>query len=182
MRLLDENFQDNPFLADFYQDMERWSFQTQLFFLVENAERQRSVAECNRPTLQDRCVYETFEVFIRAAYALGNLSCEEFRLSERVYSALTEPLPSPDLLIYAHAPVEVLLQRIHRRGRAMERQITASYLQQLQEQYDRLITTWDRCPVVEVDTTKVDARNPEHVERLASEIIMSARRANREVA
>ena len=115
-----EGVVDNPYLADFYADMARWSFHSQIFFLGRRLRDLRRLMDDPRPVVQDRSVYEDAEIFARNLYCQGHISERDWQSYHDLYSALTELLPPPDLIVYLHASVPTLLQRIALRGRAYE--------------------------------------------------------------
>ena len=119
-----ESVADNPYLSDFYGDMRAWSFHLQIFFLGHRAAQHRQLALDPRSAIIDRSIYEDAHIFARALHEMGNLSERDYTSYLRLYNLIVESLPAPALLIYLRAPVEVLVERITRRGRAMESGIT----------------------------------------------------------
>ena len=111
-----ESVADNPYLPHFYADMRQWSFHLQVFFLGHRAEQHLALANGPVSAIADRSIYEDAHIFARALHGLNNLTDLDLASYRRVYELVVAGLPSPDLLIYLHAPVSVLMERIHQRG------------------------------------------------------------------
>ncbi len=143
-----EIFEENPFLPRFYEDRARYAFQTEMFFLLSRYRQQVELAQQDlfaRYTLSDYLFVKT------RLFATLTLSDDELALYDRVYVLLEAQVPRPDLVIYLHTSVDVLLERIERRGRAMERAIEPGYLQSLCEVYASYFRDYDETPLLTVD-------------------------------
>jgi deoxyadenosine/deoxycytidine kinase len=151
-----ESVDDNPYLADFYGDMLKWSFHLQVFFLGHRAEQHTELAASPDSAIADRSIYEDAHIFARALYHLGNLTERDYRAYRQVYHQVVEGLPRPDLLIYLDAPVKVLMDRINQRGRSIETGISASYLSLLKTFYDEWMLGFDMCPVLTIRSDDLD--------------------------
>jgi deoxyadenosine/deoxycytidine kinase len=151
-----ESVADNPYLADFYEDMRSWSFHLQVFFLGHRAEQYLEIARSPQSAILDRSIYEDAHIFARALHHLGNLNERDYLSYRRVFDLVVAGLPAPDLLIYLKAPVGVLLERIRRRGRDIETGITPEYLSLLETFYDDWLQTFDICPVLTIRTDDLD--------------------------
>jgi deoxyadenosine/deoxycytidine kinase len=151
-----ESVADNPYLADFYADMRQWSFHLQVFFLGHRAQQHLELARRPESAIADRSIYEDAHIFARALHHMGNLSERDYQAYRRVFDLLVAGLPRPDLLLYLRAPVRVLLERIRRRGRAIEGGITAEYLSLLEAFYQEWMQTFDLCPVLTIPTDDLD--------------------------
>ena len=151
-----ESVTDNPYLADFYADMRSWSFHLQVFFLGHRAQQYLDMFANPQSVILDRSIYEDVYIFARALYQLGNLDERDYLAYKRVFELLVATLPAPDLLIYLKAPVSVLMDRIHRRGRAIESGITAEYLSLLDSFYNDWMQAFDVCPVLTIRTDDLD--------------------------
>jgi len=151
-----ESVADNPYLPDFYADMRSWSFHLQIFFLGHRAEQYLVAANDPRSAILDRSIYEDAFIFARALHHMGNLSERDFLAYRRLYDLVVGSLPPPNLLIYLKCPVEVLMQRIHRRARNMETGISADYLSLLDTFYDEWLKAFDHCPVLTIRTDDLD--------------------------
>lgn len=156
-----ESVEDNPYLSDFYQDMSKWAFHLQVFFLGHRAEQHLAMAKDPRSAIIDRSIFEDAEIFARASVELGNVTERDYRTYRKVYTLVVNSLPTPDLLLYLKAPVQVLLERIRARGREMEAGVTAEYLGLLQKHYDQWLESFDYCPVVTIRTDDLDFVNRE---------------------
>ncbi|UCH61012.1 MAG: deoxynucleoside kinase [Anaerolineales bacterium] len=157
-----ESVTDNPYLPDFYADMRAWSFHLQIFFLGHRAQQYLDMAELPRSVILDRSIYEDAYIFARALYQLGNLDERDYLAYRRLFELVVSKLPAPDLLIYLNAPASVLIERIQRRGRAMESSITEEYLSLLESFYDDWIQVFDVCPVLTIRTDDLDFVNKSH--------------------
>lgn len=160
-----ESVSDNPYLADFYADMRAWAFHLQVFFLEHRAEQHLELAQDPRSAIVDRSIYEDAHIFARALHHLGHLDERDYRTYLRLYDLVVRRLPPPDLLIYLQAPVPVLLERIRRRGRAMEQGITEAYLALLDRFYREWLASFDLCPVLTIRSDDVNfVDEPEHLD------------------
>lgn len=147
---------ENPYLADFYTDMQRWSFHSQVFFLGKRLEHHRQLLDHPGSVVQDRTVYEDAEIFARNLYEQGQMSERDYDAYRRLYQAISAFLPPPDLIIYLQASTETLMQHITQRGRDYERQIDPDYIARLNDLYNRWIDRWTACPVLRIHMDDVD--------------------------
>jgi deoxyadenosine/deoxycytidine kinase len=151
-----ESVSDNPYLPDFYQDMRAWSFHLQIFFLGHRAEQHLEMAKDERSAIIDRSIYEDAYIFARALHSMGNVTERDYQTYWRLYELIVKSLPSPALLIYLKAPVPVLMDRIHKRGRAIEGGISSEYLTLLETFYEDWLGGFDLCPVLTLRTDDLD--------------------------
>lgn len=147
---------ENPYLPDFYQDMQAWAFHSQVFFLTHRLRIHRRLIEHPNSVIQDRSVYEDAEVFAHNLYRQGQISSRDYATYRELYQVLSEFLPPPDLVIYLRASVPTLTERIQQRGRAYERQISPAYLAQLNDLYETWINHFNLCPVLTVPADDLD--------------------------
>ncbi len=154
-----ESVADNPYLADFYGNMRNWSFHLQVFFLGHRAQQYLDLACMPQSAILDRSIYEDAHIFARALHHMGNLNERDYFSYRRLFDLVVSRLPPPDLLIHLKAPVPVLIERIHRRGRAMEGGITPEYLTLLESFYDDWMQVFDVCPVLTIHTDDLDFVN-----------------------
>lgn len=147
---------DNPYLADFYGDMPRWSFQSQVFFLSNRLSIHHQLLDHPTSVVQDRSVYEDAEIFARNLRNQGSLSERDFSTYWHLYEVLVELLPPPDLVVYLRASVATLQQRIARRGRDYESGIHPDYLAQLNGLYEQWTEKFSFCPVLTVPADALD--------------------------
>jgi len=151
-----ESVLDNPYLADFYASMQQWSFHLQVFFLGHRARQYMELAAAPQSAILDRSIYEDAFIFARALHHMGNLSERDYLAYRTVFDLIVNKLPPPDLLIYLKAPASVLMQRIHRRGRAMESGISLEYLSLLESFYEDWMCSFDVCPVLTIRSDDLD--------------------------
>lgn len=162
---------ENPYLADFYQDMRTWAFQSQVFFLTRRLRAHRQLIDHPTSALQDRTVYEDAEVFAHNLYRQNHMSERDYQTYRELYEVLTSFLPAPDLVVYLRATVDTLLQRIASRGRDYERNIERSYLDQLNNLYEGWVQQFSLCPILTVPADDLDyATNDSHLDLITSKI------------
>ncbi len=167
-----EAVDDNPYLPDFYRDMERWAFHSQIFFLGRRLQHHRSILDHPASAIQDRSVYEDAQVFARNLFLQGKMGERDYAVYCEVYQAATAFMPPPDLIVYLQASVETLLARIAQRGRTFEQTITPAYLGQLNGLYEEWIHSFDLCPVLTLPANDIDFVDEErHLLRIADHIL-----------
>jgi deoxyadenosine/deoxycytidine kinase len=127
---------DNPYLDDFYQDMARWAFHLQVFFLSKRFEIHREMVSSGGPCIQDRTIYEDKEIFATTLHRRGFMSNRDFENYTALFDAMTSFLRTPDLIVYLRADVPTLLDRIRCRGRDCEHDISGDYLEALNGAYE----------------------------------------------
>ncbi len=147
---------ENPYLADFYGDMRRWAFHSQVFFLTYRARAHRALMDIRRPVVQDRSFYEDAEVFARALFRQGSMSERDWDTYQGLYRTLTTLLAPPDLVVYLRASVPTLRARIAQRARDFEARISDEYLAGLNALYEEWITGFTLCPVLVVPSDRLD--------------------------
>lgn len=131
-----ESVDNNPYLADFYADMERWAFHLQIYFLSNRFKAHKEIVESRESVIQDRTIYEDAEIFARNLYNIGKMTERDYTNYVSLFHVMMEYLKPPDLLIYLRASVDTLVEQIARRGREFERGIQRSYLEQLNALYE----------------------------------------------
>jgi deoxyadenosine/deoxycytidine kinase len=146
----------NPYLADFYADMERWSFHSQCFFLAHKLELHQRLERATKPAVIDRTIYEDAEIFARGLYAQKKMSKRDWEVYQRLYAGICRALRPPDVLIALTCSLGATKKRIARRGREMEKEIPDAYLRGLHRAYARWFDAYDFSPIVRIDTTKMD--------------------------
>jgi deoxyadenosine/deoxycytidine kinase len=161
----------NPYLADFYADMDRWAFHSQIFFLSRRLRTHRQLLSHPTSVIQDRSVYEDAEIFAHNLYRQGLIQDRDYGTYRELYEVLTEFLPPPDLVIYLRASVNTLMNRVLSRGRHYERQITTEYLAQLNGLYEEWIAGFSLCPVLTVPSDDLDyVANINHLDLIVSKV------------
>ncbi len=147
-----ESVDDNPYLADFYEDMRRWSFNLQIYFLSSRFRHQKEMLKNPISLIQDRTIYEDVEIFAKNLHEMSLMSDRDFKNYEALFSEMSYYLRPPDLLIYLRAQVPTLVRQIQQRGRDYENTIRIDYLERLNRLYEDWI---DRYPhdklIIETD-------------------------------
>lgn len=162
-----ESVTENPYLPDFYQNMRRWSFQSQVFFLSRRLRQHHDLLRRQNSIIQDRSVYEDAEIFAHNLYRQGNMSERDWGCYYDLYQTLSVMLRPPDLVIYLKASVPTLRRRIDQRGRDYEQSIADSYLAQLNVLYDEWAQTFTLSPVLTVNTDNLDyVQHPSHLDQI----------------
>ena len=163
---------ENPYLADFYQDMPRWGFHSQVFFLSRRLRHYRGLLDHPTSVVQDRSVYEDAEIFARNLHRQGYISERDWSSYYGLYQAVAGLLPPPDLMVYLRASVPTLMQRIALRSRQIESSIGADYLIQLNDLYEAWIANFKLCPLLAIETDDLDfAHDSAHFEHIARHIM-----------
>jgi deoxyadenosine/deoxycytidine kinase len=147
---------ENPYLADFYNDMRAWAFQSQVFFLTRRLRAHRQLLDHPTSVIQDRTVYEDAEIFAENLFRQELMDDRDYHSYTELYQVLMEFLPPPDLVIFLRASVDTLMDRIAHRGRKYEREISRDYLTQLNEQYEEWVSGFNLCPLLSVPADNLD--------------------------
>ncbi len=162
---------NNPYLADFYQDMNAWSFHSQIFFLGHRLRVYRDLTDCPDSVILDRSLYEDAEIFAHNLFLNGHLTRRDYDTYEALYQSLLAFLPAPDLVIYLRASVSTLVERIQQRDRDYERTIDAVYLEQLNNAYDAWISGFSLCPVLTIPADNLDfVSHSNHLELILNKV------------
>lgn len=147
---------ENPYLEDFYRDMKRWAFQSQVFFMSHRIKTHRILMDDPWSVVQDRSLYEDANVFARNLYERGSMDSRDWLTYSELYKTMTSILPAPDLVVYLRASVPTLKKRIALRGRAFEASIPDEYLESLNRLYDEWIADFSLAPVLIVPGDTLD--------------------------
>lgn len=137
-----EDVEDNPYISDFYEDMPRWSFNLQIYFLNSRFNSIMQIRETGRDVIQDRTVYEDAYIFAPNLHAMGLMSTRDFENYTRLFNTMNEFIKPPDLLIYLRTGIPTLVNQIQKRGREYEDSIRLDYLKRLNERYEAWISTY----------------------------------------
>ncbi len=147
----------NPYLADFYRDMHRWAYHSQIFFLTQRFKDHLTIQESPAPSIQDRTIYEDAEIFAENLFLRDLMPKRDYESYKNLYSTMVLTLEKPSIVVYLKASTWTLLSRIRKRGRDYERDIDTEYLDQLNILYDnwikRISQTWN---VLVIDTDNYD--------------------------
>ena len=151
-----EAVRQNPYMDDYYRDIERWSFAMEVFFLKERFKDMLQIARSSKTVVQDRTIHEGVYVFTANNYAQGNLSERDFSTYMELYEMMTERVKYPDLLVYLRASVPHLVANIQKRGRDYEQKIPIDYLTGINERYEEFITERYKGDVLIIDVDDLD--------------------------
>jgi deoxyadenosine/deoxycytidine kinase len=167
-----EAVDDNPYLADFYKDMRKWAFHSQVFFLSRRLRHHHQLLNRPQSVIQDRTVYEDAEIFAENLYRQEHMGGRDYRSYRELYEVLTMLLPPPDLVVYLQASVPTLEHRIAMRGRDFEQDIPTQYLERLNELYEEWVDGFTLCPVLTVPSDSLDfVKNSSHLELVTAKIM-----------
>ena len=147
---------ENPYLPDFYQEMGRWAFHSQVFFLAHRLRQHHELVKLSGGVIQDRSVYENAEIFARNLYERGYMSERDWQTYRDLYDTLISLLPPPSLIIYLQASVPTLVKRIQNRGRVYEQKIDVHYLEDLNRLYENWATHTTISPPLKISTDHVN--------------------------
>ncbi|MFN4299492.1 MAG: deoxynucleoside kinase [Thermaurantimonas sp.] len=170
-----EDVEDNPYLEDFYTEMQRWSFNLQIYFLNSRFRQVLNIRKSGKNVIQDRTIYEDAYIFAPNLHAMGLMPKRDFDNYMSLFQLMEEFLSPPDLLIYLRASISTLVEQIHKRGREYETNIRIDYLSRLNERYEAWISSYNKGKllIIDVDKNKF-AENQEHlgeiIERVNAEL------------
>lgn len=155
---------ENPYLDQFYADFSRWSFHLQIYFLAERFKEQKLIYESGGGYVQDRSIYEDTDIFAKMHYDNGTMSKVDYNTYKDLFDAMvmTPYFPHPDLLIYIEGSLEKVIERIHKRGREMEKNTSISYWEELHKRYETWINEFTACPVLKINMEQYDLINKEN--------------------
>lgn len=169
-RLMLETFDDNPFLAKFYKEPQRYAFQLELSFLSERYQQIKT--ELGHPDLFGQSVISDYFLAKSFIFSKYNLKNDEMMLFEKLFTIINLQAPKPDLYVYLHLPVEKLLKNINQRGRSYERNIKPEYLKEVQEGYFGFFKSQQEFKILVIDTSTLDfVHNKSDYEKLKNIIL-----------
>jgi deoxyadenosine/deoxycytidine kinase len=151
-----EDVIDNPYLDDFYNHMERWSFNLQIYFLKSRFEQLLSFRENKKTIIQDRTIYEDAHIFAPNLNAMGLMNQRDFNNYKGIFNLMESLIDGPDLLIYLRSSIPNLVNKIHKRGRDYENSISIDYLSRLNERYEAWVSTYDAKKIIIIDVDTLD--------------------------
>ncbi len=146
-----EDVENNPYLNDFYKEMQRWSFNLQVYFLNSRFRQIIDIKKLNKKFIQDRTIYEDAYIFAPNLHAMGLMSTRDFDNYKELFSLMDSLVEGPDLLIYLRASVPTLVEQIQKRGREYENSIRLDYLTQLNKRYEEWIENYDKGNLLIID-------------------------------
>ncbi len=157
-----EDVVDNPYLDDFYSQMERWSFNLQIYFLNSRYRQILQIRESGKSTILDRTIYEDAFIFAPNLHAMGLMTNRDFSNYSSLFELMESLVQAPDLLIYLRSSIPNLVKQIHTRGRDYENSISIDYLSRLNERYEAWSESYEKGKLLIIDVDKIDfVNNPE---------------------
>jgi deoxyadenosine/deoxycytidine kinase len=166
-----EDVEENPYLDDFYNEMQRWSFNLQIYFLNSRFNQVVDIRSSGKNVIQDRTIYEDAYIFAPNLHAMGLLTSRDFDNYMNLFNLMQGFVQAPDLLIYLRGSISTLVEQIQKRGRPYENNIRIDYLNRLNERYEAWINEYDKGKllVINVDKNKFPEQ-PEHLGEIISKI------------
>lgn len=146
-----EDVEDNPYLMDFYEDMQRWSFNLQIYFLNSRFNQIVDIRKGKKNVIQDRTIYEDAFIFAPNLHSMGLMTSRDFENYFSLFNSMEQFIQPPDLMIYLRASVPALVNNIQKRGRDYEEAIRLDYLKRLNERYEAWISTYDKGKLLIID-------------------------------
>ncbi len=157
-----EDVLKNPYLDDFYERMERWSFNLQIYFLNSRFNQMVECSKKEKDTIQDRTIYEDAFIFAPNLQAMGLMTNRDYENYKSIFNTLNSFVKDPDLLIYLRSGIPNLVDQIHKRGRDYENTISIEYLSRLNERYEAWIQTYDKSNLLVIEADDIDfVKNPD---------------------
>lgn len=166
-----EDVQENPYLDDFYNEMQRWSFNLQIFFLKSRFKQIVEIRESGKNIIQDRTIYEDAHIFAPNLHAMGLMTSRDYKNYQDLFSLMESFLTPPDLLIYLRGSIPTLVGQIQQRGRPYENNISIDYINRLNERYEAWISEYDKGKllIVDIDNNRFP-NNPEDLGQIINSI------------
>ncbi len=166
-----EEVDDNPYLNDFYDDMQRWSFNLQVYFLNSRFSQVLDIRDSGKTVIQDRTIYEDAYIFAPNLHAMGLMPARDYRTYKKLFGLMSSLVKPPDLLIYLRATVPTLVNQIQKRGRDYENTIRIDYLKKLNDRYEDWIESYDLGRLLVIDVNNTDFKNnPKDLSRVIDKI------------
>ncbi len=156
-----EEVEYNPYLDSFYEDMQRWSFNLQIFFLNSRLRQVMDIRNSGENVIQDRTIYEDAHIFAVNLYSMGLMETRDFENYKSLFELMTKFIQPPDLLIYLRASVPTLIRHIAKRNREFEQSISISYLTNLNDRYEQWINSYKDGKLLIIDSDNLELENPE---------------------
>ncbi len=166
-----EDMDDNPYISDFYEDMQRWRFNLQVYFLNTRWQRIQEIRNGKKTVIQDRTIYEDANIFAPNLHSMGLMSTRDFENYSRLYENIKEQIQAPDLLIYLRAGIPKLVDQIQMRGRDYEDAIRLDYLKRLNERYEAWISDYKLGPLLIFNVDDMNFQdNPEDLAKIINQV------------
>ena len=151
-----EDVIDNPYLDDFYNHMERWSFNLQVYFLNSRFRQLKNFRNSDKNFIQDRTIYEDAHIFAPNLHAMGLMNQRDFNNYQSLFELMESMVQGPEMLIYLRSSIPNLVNKIHKRGREYENSISIEYLSRLNERYEAWVSTYQKGKILIVDVDEID--------------------------
>ncbi|MEP6260166.1 MAG: deoxynucleoside kinase [Gillisia sp.] len=166
-----EDVLENPYLEDFYNKMERWSFNLQIYFLNSRFRQILQIRESGKKIIQDRTIYEDAHIFAPNLHAMGLMPNRDFENYKSLFDLMESVVQGPDLLIYLRSSIPNLVSQIHKRGREYENSISIDYLSRLNERYEAWVHNYDKGNLLVIDVDDINfVDNPEDLGSIITKI------------
>ena len=165
-----EEVDHNPYLDSFYEDMQRWSFNIQIFFLNSRFRQVIDIRNSGKDVVQDRTIYEDAMIFAPNLYSMGLMEARDFENYRSLFDLMSKFLQAPDLLIYLRASVPTLMRQIAKRNRDYEQSIRLDYLSNLNERYEEWISGYKEGKLLIIESDGLELENPEDLGTIVEKI------------
>jgi deoxyadenosine/deoxycytidine kinase len=166
-----ESVDDNPYLRDFYEDMTRWAFHVQIYFLNTRFQQITEIQNSGRTIIQDRTIYEDAHIFAKNLHTSGNITDRDYQSYLNIFHSMINFVKPPDLLIYLKADIPKLVKQIEMRGRDFEYAIRLDYLKKLNQHYEQWIGSYSQGKLLVIDVNDLDfVKRPEDFADIVSRI------------
>jgi len=166
-----ESTENNPYLSDFYNDMQRWSFNLQIYFLNSRYQQILKILSGDKTVIQDRTIYEDAYIFAPNLHDMGLMSTRDFNNYFELFRTMSSQIRPPDLLIYLRSSIPTLVAHIQMRGREYEGSMSLDYLRRLNERYENWISKYHEGRLLVINTDEVDfANDPEDLGQVVNQV------------
>ena len=165
-----EEVDSNPYLSSFYYDMQRWSFNLQIYFLTSRFRQILDIRNSGENVVQDRTIYEDSYIFASNLYDMGLMSDRDYENYSSLFDLMSSYMQAPDLLIYLRASIPTLVRQIAKRNREYEQSIRLDYLKSLNDKYENWIASYDKGKVLIIDSDNLEFENPEDLSKVIDSV------------
>ncbi|MBP5644119.1 MAG: deoxynucleoside kinase [Bacteroidales bacterium] len=165
-----EEVDNNPYLESFYEDMKRWSFNLQIYFLNSRFRQVMDIRKSGDDIIQDRTIYEDAYIFAANLYDMGLMETRDYQNYQDLFELMSSFLQAPDLLIYLRASVPTLVRQIQKRNRDYEQSIRLDYLKALNKRYESWISSYNKGKLLIIESDNIDLEKPEDLSTVIEQI------------
>ncbi|MBO2523100.1 MAG: deoxynucleoside kinase [Bacteroidetes bacterium] len=165
-----EEVDNNPYLESFYEDMKRWSFNLQIYFLNSRFRQVMDIRKSGEDIIQDRTIYEDAYIFAANLYDMGLMETRDYQSYQQLFELMSTFLQAPDLLIYLRASVPTLVRQIQKRNRDYEQSIRLDYLKALNKRYENWIANYNKGKLLIIESDNIDLEKPEDLSVVIDQI------------